>query len=168
MNLGLYSKRRLFKALSWLVVALYLVLNISITTSGLTIIKTIIFLPLVNIVLIAAWFFVRSFYNNANDAIRWAESMEERPVDGPIPVYGHNDNSEYEPSLKVKDDVFNEINTKPGNEMIFDMSLKDYLKPGRVIIFHNEIDYGMTKKVKVVKANLIDEKIRVSFSDTDA
>ena len=167
ISTSLYSKRRLFNALSWLVVAAYIVINISMVTSGLNAIKVFIVLPIVNVILIALWFFIRTFYNNANDTIRHAELAEERPPVEPIPVYGHKDDYEYVPDIRIENDLFIEINANLGNKVLLDVTLKDYLKPGRVITFHNKSDYGMMTKVKVIHSKVEEKGVTVTFSEVD-
>ena len=164
MNDDQYSKRRLFGSLSWLIVGVYIVANVAILNSQVPLSALLIVLPIINIVLIVAWFFVRFLFNNVNDPIKHSKYLSSKPSVHPPDKYGNENRSEYVPNVKVSTELFNSINTEPNNKVVFDSTLKDYLKPERIIVFHDETDYGALKEVKVSKVTMREIDIEVSFS----
>lgn len=167
MNEDNYSKRRFYRFLSWVIVGIYLVFNVGIFISGVPFAVMAVSLPVINIVLITAWFVVRFFFNKANDPIKHSRYFGSKATEPPLPKYGVGNGLVYEPNIKVSTEQFNDISTGPNNKTVFDITMKDYLKLDRVITFHDEIDYGTTKKVRISKVDVHEKDIDVSFSQLD-
>lgn len=164
MDYNSLSKRRLFSAIGWVIVGLWAIFNVAITFSGVPPQAAIIIVPIVNVVLIAIWFFVRTLYNIANSKLKHDSKMELYEEPKPIPTYSEDDAEVYIPNITVDTELFKSITTDPSKSVSLDVSLSDYLKPGRVIIFHDEIDYGLRKEVKVSKATTKDDGIEAFFT----
>ena len=164
MNDDKYSKRRLFGSLSWLIIGVYIAANIAIINTMMPFSTLVVVLPIINVVLIVAWFIVRSFFNIANDPIKHSEYLNSKATVRPPDKYGNENRSEYIPNVKVRTELFNSINTEPNNKALFDITLKDYLKLERIIVFHDENNYGALKEVKVAKVTMREVDIEVSFS----
>ena len=163
MNDDKYSKRRLFGSLSWLIVGVYVALTVWVISTDIPFSVTVIVVPLLNVVLIGTWFLVRTFYNNANDSIEHSKNLISKATILPPAKYGGEHRSEYIPDIKVNTDLFNSIKFELNNVVSFDITLKDYLKPERIIIFHDEMNYGVLKEVKVSKVTIHENDIEVSF-----
>ena len=163
-----HSKRRLFSALSWFVVGLYLILNIGVVISDSPISVLVVVIPLINITLITAWLFVRSLYNKANTRIKHRQYMHDKAAEQPIPKYGKGNGFDYIPDIKINSKIFVDLSSDPNDKAIFDLTMKDYLKIGRVINFHDEVDYGMVKKLKVSHVSMRESDIEVRFSQPEA
>jgi hypothetical protein len=163
MDEDTYNKRRLFRILSWVMIGLYLVLNVGVLVLNTPLSLLVIILPLINIVIIGGWFLLRAFFNNSNDKIKHHEYLESRPIDTPPPQYGQPSGSTYVPDVTIKSELFVTIEQDPTKPQSFDASLQDYLKPGRIIVFHNELNYGSVLNVRVDKVVRRENILEVSF-----
>lgn len=159
-----FNKRRLFRILSWTIVGLYVALNVGVITLNTPLSALVIVLPIINLALIGGWFLLRAFFNDANDKIKHNEYLESRPSKLPPPQYGNASNPTYVPDVTIPSDVFDAIEAKPDTLQEFDVSLGDYLKPGRFIIFHNDQNYGSILKLKVNKIAQNEKILEASFT----
>lgn len=163
MNNDNHIKRWLFEVISWTVVAIYLVLNIGVASSNLPFLSLIVILPVMNIVIIAAWFYFRGLRNSAINAIKHQEFLASRPDKQPEPQYGKGSGQEYIPNVTIAAELFDVINGDPNKSVTFDISLKDYLQPGRKIVFHNKLDYGDLKKVEIAQSTTSDKGVEAGL-----
>lgn len=163
-----YSKRRLLNALSWIVVGTYIALNAAVVTGGSPLSVLVVILPLINIILITVWFFVRSFYNKVNRSIKHRQYMQEIVVEQPMPKYGKGNGAQYIPNIKIEAELFNNLSADSNNKTTFDTTMKDYLKVGQIITFHDKEDYGMIKRLEVSKVVTHERSIAVSFCEPNA
>ena len=145
-------KRWLFEIISWIVVVIYFALNIGVSQSNYPLLSLIIILPVMNIVIIAAWFYFRGLRNSAINSIKHQEFLATQPDNLSEPQYGKGGGQGYIPNVTIESELFDSINGDPENVLVFDMSFKDYLQPGKKIVFHNKVDYGDLKKVEVVQS----------------
>lgn len=166
MDYDSVSKRRLFGALSWVVIGIWIILNFTLSFAGVPLQTLIIVLPIVNILLIVAWIFTRTLYNISNSKVKHDKKMELRVEDTPLPKYGSGEGEDYIPNVTVDSELFKQISTESEEGVLLDVSLGDYLKPGKVIIFHDGFDYGMRKEVKVLKVETHDTMIETFFAPT--
>ena len=162
------SKRRLYGTLSWVIVGLSLILNYGMLTSDTSFQTRIIVIPLVNAILIIAWFYVRTLYNTLNSKLKHEKQMELRPEEKPAPSYRRGSGEAYTPNLTIATHLFESLGTEPSKSVLLDISLKDYLKPGGIIIFHDELNYGLLKKVMVLKVNTNEHEIEAFFTEPNS
>jgi len=151
MDYDSLSKRRLYSTLGWVLIGLVVIFNIAVTVADIPLQALLIVVPIVNIVLIIAWLFVRTLFNISNSKLKHDQKMSLRPEDTPPPQYGQDAQNGYIPNLTVDSELFKSITTEPGKSVFLDSSMKDYLEPGRVMVFHDEVDYGSRKEVRVSK-----------------
>lgn len=163
MDYRAISKRRLYSALSWATIVLWLLFNLSMAVSGVPFMVTLIIVPIINILFIATWVLMRTFYNVHDAKIKHDKKMELYTEGRPTPRYGEGKGEAYIPNLTVDAELFKRIGAEAKRPIILDVSLRDYLKPGRVIIFHNEVDYGSWKKVEVIDAKQEEKEMTVFF-----
>jgi hypothetical protein len=158
------SKKNLYAAISWVIIAVYILINFLVITSGVPLMALIIALTVVNILLLCALFYVGFLYNKANSPIKHKQYLNTKSAELPIPKYGEGHGSAYVPNLQISTELFNQIDTAQSNKVTFDITMKGYLKPKHVIIFHDEMDYGTKKTVVVSKVTIHEKTIEASFA----
>lgn len=158
-----HIKRWLYEIISWVVVAVYLMLNIGVSSSNLPFLSLIVILPVINIVIIAAWFFFRGLRNSAITSIKHQAFLAAKPESQPQPQYGKASGQDYVPNVTIASELFEKISGNPADLIMFDISFKDYLQKGKRIVFHNKLDYGDLKRVEVVSSHIDDSGIEASF-----
>lgn len=163
MNEKNHKNKKLFGILSWLIIVLYLLINVGVVINNTPFEVMIAVLPLTNIILIVAWFFVRTFYNKANDAIKHQKYLDSKAPEIPIPTYSPYESQKFIPHVKIDTELFNSIDLGSGNKYTFDITLKNYLKQNNIIIFHDEMNYGLAKTVEVSHVYLQGDVIEASF-----
>ena len=156
------SKKRLYGSLGWVIVGIYLILNAAVFAYRMPLGALIITIP-INVILICLWFFIRFLYNKANHSIQFSKYISEKAPEPPKVKYGEGNGVGYVPNLTVDTDIFRSIDTENNATATFDITLKDYIKPKHVIIFHDEIDYGAIKKVEVATISKSEEGIKATF-----
>lgn len=159
MDESTYAKRRLFRILSWIMVGLYIVLNVGVLSVDTPLSVLVFVLPIINILIIGGWFVLRAFFNISNGKIKHAQYLESRPSETP-PSYSHSDPT-YIPDVTIPTELFNSMN--PGTSVQLDLTLKNYLQPGRTILFHDETNYGTVKRLSVKQATVGEGWIEASF-----
>jgi energy-coupling factor transporter transmembrane protein EcfT len=164
MNEDNRSKKNFYGSFSWVIVAAYIFINIGVFVVGTPLGVLMIVLPIINISLILLWFFVRFVYNKANNPLKHSNYIDNKLTEFPRPKYGNDNKLHYTPHVKVATETFSTIDPHSDSEIIFDITIKDYLTPGNVIVFHDEINYGLSKTVKVLSVSHDKDSIKAIFT----
>lgn len=162
---SLQSKRTLMLVFLWILFALFILFNVGMVTIGLSLSTGAILQPVGNVIIIIAWVFIKSSYNDANAKLKHMLHLESMQKENDEPVsYGKIHNLDYVPDLVLDDALFQHIvSGKDHDKIMLDPTIAEYVSPGRQIKFHDSSDYGYLRRIEVLSAKSTDKGILTHY-----